>query len=131
MAQSKYSPLGLPEYLFQEQSKTSPQISPDATFNPVNALGGGGGFVSQTAPNQQPQKKEIYLDYNSIFRLWKPENVALVIAKLKKEGFEVALIQNLENGKIFTSKIDDSKFNALSPFFKQKLPSKLMEVTQI
>ena len=110
MAKSKYSALGLPEYLFQEQSQTSPQISPDATFNPANALGGGGGFVSQTAPNQQPKKKEIYLDYKSIFRLWKSENVALVIAKLKKEGFEVAFIQKLENGKIFTSKIDDSKF---------------------
>ena len=110
MAKSKYSALGLPEYLFQEQSKTSPQISPDATFDPVNAIGGGGGFVSQTAPNQQPKKKEIYLDYKSIFRLWKPENVALVIAKLKKEGFEVAFIQNLENGEISASKIDDSTF---------------------
>ena len=110
MAKSKYSALGLPKYLFQEQSKTSPQISPDATFNPVNAIGGGGGFVSQTAPNQQPKKKEIYLDYNSIFRLKKPEDIALVIAKLKEEGFEVAFIQNPENGKIFTSKIDDSKF---------------------
>ena len=107
MAKSKYSALGLPEYLFQEQSQTSPQISPDATFDPANAIGGGGGFVSQTAPNQQPKKKEIYLDYKSIFRLWKPENVALVIAKLKKEGFEIYFIQNLENGEIFTSKIDD------------------------
>ena len=110
MAKSKYSALGLPEYLFQEQSQTSPQISPDATFNPANALGGGGGFVSQTAPNQQPKKKEIYLDYKSIFRLWKSENVALVIAKLKKEGFEIYFIQNSENNNIFKSKIDDSKF---------------------
>jgi|GEM_PF-2470552 len=110
MVKSKYSALGLPKYLFQEQSKTSPQISPDATFNPASAIGGSGGFVLQTAPNQQPKKKEIYLDYNSILRLKKPADVALAIAKLKEEGFEVAFIQNLENNNIFKSKIDDSKF---------------------
>ena len=52
MANFKYSTLGLPEYLFKKQSQTRSQISPDATFNPANAIGGGGGFISQTAPNQ-------------------------------------------------------------------------------
>ena len=60
MAKSRYSALGLPDYLFQKQSSISKQTPPNAPFSIASAIGGGGGFVSQTAPNQQPQKKKIY-----------------------------------------------------------------------
>ncbi len=107
MPKSQNSTFELPEYLFKKPSQTSRQQAPDATFDPASAVAGREGFVSQTAPNQQPQKKQIFLDYNSIYRLWNPTQLALTIAKLKEEGFEVFIIQAPENERAFASKIDD------------------------
>ena len=126
MTKSTPNSLGLPEYLFKEQSSLlSKQTPPNAIFSPARAIAGEEGFTSQTAPNQQPQKKQIFLDYNSCYRLWDPIQMALTIAKLKQEGVEVAIIQTNENGKIFRNEIDDN-FN-----FKDKngAPKNIFELS--
>ena len=94
-------------YLFQEQSSKEGQPLPNAPFSLTGAVSGGNAFASPLAPDQQPKKRKIYLDYNSTYRLWRPEQIALTIAKLQQEEFEVAFIQNDVNGNIFASSIED------------------------
>jgi len=94
-------------YLFQEQSSKEGQPLPNAPFSLTGAVSGGNAFASPLAPDQQPKKRKIYLDYASFYRLWRPEQLALIIAKLQQEEFEVAFIQNDVNGNIFASSIED------------------------
>ena len=118
MTKSTPNSLGLPEYLFKEKSSLlSKQTPPNAIFSPARAIAGEEGFTSQTAPNQQPQKKQIFLDYNSCYRLWNPNEMALEIAKLKNEEFEeyfylaVPLhkgqlsVREIKNGEVFTTSV--------------------------
>ena len=102
-----FSSLESLEFLFQKKSSISNQISPHAAFNPASAVGGAQGFIPQIAPDQQPKKRKIYLDYNTIYRLWDPTQIVLTIAKLKEKGFEFAFIQKGEGEKIFASSIED------------------------
>jgi len=95
------------DYLFQKESSTRSQALPNAPFSIVGAVNGGEAFTSPLAPDQRPKKRKIYLDYNSTYRLWRPEQIALTIAKLQQEDFEVAFIQNDVNGNIFASSIED------------------------
>jgi hypothetical protein len=95
------------DFLFQEESSKASQALPNAPFSLTGALSGENAFASPLAPDQQPKKKKIYLDYNSTYRLWRPEQIALIIAKLQQEEFEVAFIQNDVNGNIFASSIED------------------------
>lgn len=81
-----------PEYLYKKTRNLSLQVSPYAQFNPVSAINGEQAFESSFAPIQQPQKKQIYFDYNTFFRLLNKEERALIIAKLKAEGFSVSFI---------------------------------------
>ena len=102
-----FSSLESLEFLFQKKSSISNQISPHAAFNPASAVGGAQGFIPQIAPDQQPKKRKIYLDYNTIYRLWDPTQIVLTIAKLKEKGFEFAFIQKGEGENIFASSIED------------------------
>lgn len=96
------------EFLFQKRSQASNQISPHSPFAVASAVKGNAGFQSQTAPNQTLKKRKILLNYNSCLRLWNPTEMALEIAKLKQEGFEVAFILKGKNeGDIFESLIED------------------------
>ena len=96
------------EFLFQKRSQTSNQISPHAPFAVASAVNGQEAFRSQLAPDQAPKKRKILLDYNSCYRLWNPNEMALEIAKLKNEEFEVAFILKGEReGEIFESLIED------------------------
>jgi hypothetical protein len=100
MLSSSNAIFGSLEFLFQEQSSKGSQALPDAPFSLTGAVSGGNAFASPLTPNQQPKKRKIYLDYNSTYRLWRPEQIALIIAKLQQEEFEVAFIQNDVNGNI-------------------------------
>lgn len=80
------------EFLFQKKSSISKQISPHAPLAVASAVNGEEAFQSQLAPDQKPKKRKILLDFNSCYRLWDPIEMALEIAKLKQEGFEVAFI---------------------------------------
>ena len=96
------------EFLFQKRSQTSNQISPHAPFAVASAVNGGEAFQSQLAPDQKPKKRKILLDFNSCYRLWNPNEMALEIAKLKNEEFEIAFILKGEReGEIFESLIED------------------------
>ena len=96
------------EFLFQKRSQTSNQISPHAPFAVASAVNGGEAFQSQLAPDQASKKRKILLDYNSCYRLWNPNEMALEIAKLKQEGFEVAFIlKGKKEGEILESLIED------------------------
>ncbi len=95
------------KFLFQHQPQLSKQASPHAPFAPTSAVDGDAGFRPLTSPSQKPKKKQIYLDFNSCYRLWNPIEMALEINKLKQEGFEVAVILQKTNGEIFASPIED------------------------
>ena len=95
------------EFLFQKQPLLSKQISPHAPFAVASAVNGEEAFRSQLTPDQAPKKRKILLDFNSCFRLSNPNEMALEIAKLKNEGFEVAFILQKTNGEIFESPIED------------------------
>jgi hypothetical protein len=86
-----------PRYLYKESPLISSQISPYARINPVSAVNGQQAFESAFAPDQQLQKKQIYLDYKSFYKLWDSEKRALIIAKLKQEEFSVFFIFQKQN----------------------------------
>jgi hypothetical protein len=81
----------LPKYLFKKKSSTSTHIPQGALFSPNDAIQSDQGFQPLVSPSEELQKKQIYLDYQSIFRLWDKNERALIIAKLKDEGFEIFL----------------------------------------
>ena len=101
--------INFPKYLYKASSRFfSSQISPYAQFNPVNAVNGRQAFESAFAPNQQLQKKQIYLDYKTFYKLWDSERRALIIAKLKQEKFSVFFIcQKNKPDKPILAEIDD------------------------
>jgi hypothetical protein len=108
MTQSSIYSLESLEFLFQKRSQSRNQISPHAQFAVASVVNGQDPFRSQTAPDQAPKKRKILLDFNSCYRLWNPNEMALEIAKLKDEGFEVAFILKKDDEEdIFESSIED------------------------
>lgn len=93
-------------FLFQEISRSSRQKPLYAPFSAEDAMIGGLGFKPQTSPSQTPKKRQVFLDYNSCYRLWNSVEMALEIAKLKDEGFDVAFILKKTDGEIFASSIE-------------------------
>ncbi len=82
-----------PAYLYKKSPSASQQTSPDALFNPLNAIDGKQAFTSEFAPDQQLQKKQIFLNYKSFYRVADDtQERALIITKLKDEGFSVYFI---------------------------------------
>jgi hypothetical protein len=96
----------LPRFLYKPKPLVSNQISPSAIFIASKAIEGEQAFESQLAPDQQLQKKQIYLNYKSFYRLWDNQQRALIIAKLKKMGFSVSLIFDI-NSKPKAFEVDD------------------------
>jgi hypothetical protein len=95
----------LPKYLFKKKSSTSTHIPQGALFSPNDAIQSDQGFQPLVSPSEELQKKQIYLDYQSIFRLWDKNERALIIAKLKDEGFEIFFIYE-RNAKPVSAEID-------------------------
>ena len=107
MLSSSSAIFGSLKFLFQEQSSKGSQALPDAPFSLTGAVSGGNAFASPLAPDQQPKKRKIYLDFNSFFQSRDPIKIRLIIAKLKEADFEVAFIQNDKDENIFASSIED------------------------
>ena len=82
----------LPKYLFKKKSSTSSHIPQGAPFSTIDAIESNQGFQPLFSPSEELQKKQIYLDCQFIFRLWDKNERALIIAKLKDEGFEIFFI---------------------------------------
>ncbi len=96
----------LPKYLFKKKSSISSHIPQGALFSPTSAIENQQAFESLHSPaNEEFQKKQIYFDYQAIFRLWDKNERALIIAKLKEEGFEVFFIFT-RNQRPVLAKID-------------------------
>ena len=96
-----------PACLYKKSPSTSQQTSPDALFNPLNAIDGKQAFTSEFAPDQQLQKKQIFLNYKSFYRVADdPQERALIIAKLKDEGFSVSFIFT-KGSKAVAVEVDD------------------------
>lgn len=95
------------DYLFQKKTSNQEQNSPFDPFSVSDGIDGGKGFVSQTSPNQQPQRKKIFLDYNSTYSLFDSSQLALTIAKLQMEGFEVSFIFKTPEDDIVKKEVFD------------------------
>ena len=132
----------LPEYLFKKKSSASNHIPQGAPFSSSEAIKNGQGFQPLFSPSEQLQKKQIYLNYQSIFRLWDKNERALIIAKLKEEGFDIFFIfeknkrsvrveinQDLEveinNTKKSIFLLDDRDLEKLSQIDQERVINKL------
>jgi len=97
----------LPSFLFDESTKFKSKHNALHSFSPANALSKDDPFLPLSSPNQQPKKKNIYLNHQSFLLLDKSSNIALIIAKLKQEGFEVFLIFDDCNQSTIASPVND------------------------
>ncbi len=97
----------LPSFLFDESTKFKSKHNALYSFSPANALSKDDPFLPLSSPNQQPKKKNIYLNHQSFLLLDKSSNIALIIAKLKQEGFEVFLIFDDCNQSTIASPVND------------------------
>ena len=95
----------LPKYLFKNKLSTSSHIPQGAPFSSTDAIESNQGFQPLFSPSAELQKKQIYLDYQSIFRLWDKNERALIIAKLKDEGFEIFFIYE-RSGRLVSAEIN-------------------------
>ncbi|GDX35601.1 hypothetical protein LBMAG18_01120 [Alphaproteobacteria bacterium] len=80
-----------PSFLFEEETAKS-YISGKTVVDLRKAIkGDGNAFSLLLSLNNQP-KKSLYFDYNSFLLLKSHDEISLVLAKIKLEGFEVFLV---------------------------------------